>query len=67
MKKRDLIAALNGRLDIVADVILTVENRCMAADGPVTPTSQEITEADLKAIWRAANPSKRPGNRGADA
>jgi hypothetical protein len=36
------------------DTIHTVENRCMAADGPVTPTHQEITDEELRAIYVAA-------------
>lgn len=34
--------------------IESVENRCMAADGPVTPTSEEITDDELRRIWLAA-------------
>jgi hypothetical protein len=37
----------------VLSIIERVENRCMAADGPVTPTTQEITEDELRAIYRA--------------
>lgn len=32
-------------------MIETVEQRCMAADGPVTPTHQEITDAELRAVY----------------
>lgn len=38
---------------LVINVIHTVENRCMAADGPVLPTSEEITEAELKRMYDA--------------
>jgi len=38
----------------VLDVIERVENRCMACDGPVTPTTQEITEDELRTIYLAA-------------
>lgn len=31
-----------------------VETRCLAADGPVTPTLQEMTEAELRQLWAAA-------------
>jgi hypothetical protein len=36
------------------DTIHAVENRCMAADGPVTATCDEITDAELRAIYVAA-------------
>ena len=39
---------------VILDVVDSVELRCMAADGPVTPTLQEITEAELRRLWRAA-------------
>ncbi len=38
----------------IVNIIECVENRCMAADGPVTPTTKEITEDDLRRIWLAA-------------
>lgn len=38
----------------IKDIILTVEDRCMAVDGPVTPTSQEITERELIEIYKLA-------------
>ena len=43
----------------IVDVIIQVENRCMAVDGPVTPTSAEITDADLRKIYRAAQKGSR--------
>lgn len=38
----------------ILDVIERVENRCMAVDGPVTPTNQEITNDELILIYKAA-------------
>lgn len=38
----------------ILEIIERVENRCMAVDGPVTPTTQEITEQELRAIYVAA-------------
>lgn len=38
----------------ILKVVDLVEARCMAADGPVTPTTQEIGERELQVIWRAA-------------
>jgi len=35
------------------NIVDAVEARCMAADGPVTPTLQEISEKELAALWRA--------------
>lgn len=39
---------------IVIDTIHGVENRCMAADGPVTPTHAEITDDELRKVYKAA-------------
>lgn len=36
------------------DTIHSVEQRCMAADGPVTPTCKEITDDELRKLYRAA-------------
>jgi hypothetical protein len=36
----------------ICDLIETVENRCMAADGPVTPTSQEISGEEIVRLRR---------------
>jgi hypothetical protein len=36
------------------ETIHTVENRCMAVDGPVTPTCDEITDAELRKLYDAA-------------
>ncbi len=38
----------------IVNIIECVESRCMAADGPVTPTTKEITEDELRRIWLAA-------------
>jgi len=34
-------------------VVDLVEGRCMAADGPVTPTMHEITDGELARLWEA--------------
>lgn len=39
----------------IDEVVRSVEARCMAADGPVTPTLQEMTEHELRVIWIAAD------------
>ena len=50
MNELDAIA----RLSRIKEIIHEIENRCTAADGPVTPTSQEITERDLQRIYALA-------------
>lgn len=42
------------RLAKIADIIETVDGRCAAADGPVTPTHQEITAAEVLGIYLLA-------------
>ncbi len=39
------------RLQSIREIIERVENRCMAADGPVTNTRQEMTDDELRAIY----------------
>lgn len=48
MKSKELAK----RLSRIAEIIETIEQRCMATDGPVTPTTKEITEAELRAIYQ---------------
>jgi len=43
---RRAIAEFNKVVDVV-------EGRCMAADGPVTPTMHEITDGELARLWKA--------------
>lgn len=38
----------------IIDVIERVENRCMAVDGPVTPTTEELSEDELRTIYQSA-------------
>lgn len=38
----------------IREIIEAVENRCMAADGPVTPTHQEITDEEIRRIYKLA-------------
>lgn len=33
------------------DIVDLVEGRCMAADGPVTPTLREMSEHELRQLW----------------
>ncbi len=42
------------RLTQIAQIIEAVDDRCLAADGPVTPTNQEITIDEIRKIYRLA-------------
>jgi hypothetical protein len=44
-------------LAAIARIIESVEDRCLAADGPVTPTLAEMTEEELGTIYRLATPT----------
>lgn len=44
----------DDRLRRIASIIETVDNRCAASDGPVTPTLEEMTQADVSAIYALA-------------
>jgi len=50
----ELIANLNGRLVDIAKIIEAVDHRCMAVDGPVTPTLEEMTQAEISSIYLLA-------------
>lgn len=45
-------------IDKFNKIIDQIENRCMACDGPVTPTLQEASEEELSELWRLANEIK---------
>jgi hypothetical protein len=42
------------RLLRIARIIETVDNRAMAADGPVTPTRHEMTDDEMRQIYALA-------------
>lgn len=42
------------RLERIAAIIEAVDNRCMAADGPVTPTLKEMTQAEISEVYALA-------------
>lgn len=42
------------RLQKIAAIIQAVDDRCIASDGPVTKTRLEITDAELRTIYRLA-------------
>jgi hypothetical protein len=39
---------------IIARTIESIDRRCLAADGPVTPTLEEATYPELRRIYQAA-------------
>lgn len=51
MRQRD---AAWSKLDQIKDIIDGIENRCMAADGPVTNTRHEMTDDELRRIYMLA-------------
>ncbi len=48
--KRDL----QNRLHRIAEIIEGVDQRCMAADGPVTPTLKEMRQDEISEIYKLA-------------
>lgn len=46
-----------GKLRRIAAIIEAVDNRCMAIDGAVTPTLQEMTQAEISEIYRLSSGS----------
>lgn len=48
---KELIEEFNSLID-------RIENRCMASDGPVTPTLKEMREDELARIWQILNKIK---------
>ena len=49
--RREALGEVREAADKFNDIIDTIEGRCMAADGPVTPTLQEMTEKELRSLW----------------
>lgn len=43
------------RLAKIAEIIEAVDRRAAATDGPVTPTLQEMTQAEISEIYRLAS------------
>lgn len=46
--------AVQACMDIMA-LLEEVDQRCLVADGPVTPTRLEITDAEMHRIYKLAN------------
>lgn len=51
----EVAARIKKQTDIIVDVLESVDQRCSAADGPVTPTRDEITGDELRRLYKAAN------------
>ena len=45
--------ALCEQIDHFNDIIDRIERRCLAADGPVTPTLEEMREDELASLWNS--------------
>jgi hypothetical protein len=41
--------------DIFCEILERIDNRCLAADGPVPPTLREATDQELRALYVAAD------------
>lgn len=59
MSGRDILATASVRelrmyLDGIKEIIENVDQRAMATDGPVTPTLQEMTQAEMSEIYESA-------------
>lgn len=48
------ITELRMFLDGIKEIIEAVDQRAMAADGPVTPTLKEMTQAEMTEIYKSA-------------
>lgn len=42
------------RLQRIAQIIEAVDHRCLEADGPVTPTLQEMTQDEISRVYALA-------------
>ena len=45
-------------VNMARDVIVRVDQRCMAADGPVGETVDEMHPEELKDVWRYLNDAR---------
>ena len=54
----DYIKYLESRLAEIAEIIERVDNRCMAVDGPVPSTLQEMTQEEISKIYKLAKGNK---------
>ncbi len=54
MAKRKHDMTETQRLAEIAEIIEAVDQRCMAADGPVTPTLREMQQREISRIYELA-------------
>lgn len=47
------------KLKRIAEIIERVDNRCMAVDGPVTPTLQEMSQDEISEIYLLASQKEK--------
>jgi hypothetical protein len=47
------------KVQIITDVIEMVDNRCLHYDGPVGNTRDEMTDAEMRRIYKAAKAALR--------
>ena len=52
--KPNKLRQVQMHVDLIVETIEAVDQRCMAVDGPVIPTRQEITDDEMVDIWDAA-------------
>lgn len=55
VRRYNAFSPVTQSIDRFNKIIDNIECRCMAVDGPVTPTLQEMKEDELAAIWRELN------------
>jgi len=56
-------ADLQKRLDRIAEIIELVDRRCMAVDGPVSKTLEEMTQGEISEIYKLASSKKKRPRR----
>lgn len=44
--------SLKRKLSRIAEIIESLDNRCIHVDGPVTPTNEEITIPEIREIYK---------------
>lgn len=54
-----MAANYRRRLDEIARIIEDVDNRCLAVDGPVSKTLDEMTDQEMCEIYKLAKIEKR--------
>lgn len=47
------------RLNRIAEIIESVDNRCLAVDGLVCPTLKEMTQSEISEIYKLAKGDKK--------